>query len=72
MRWFLALIASLVLAPRTLHAEPDKRCLAEYESGQRTRLAGDLLAARRSFIICAQATCPEIVNTDCAQWIREL
>jgi len=72
VRWFLALIASLVLAPRTLHAEPDKRCLAEYESGQRTRLAGDLLAARRSFIICAQATCPEIVNTDCAQWIREL
>ena len=72
MRWLLALIASLVLAPSTLRAEPDKRCLAEYESGQRSRRDGDLLAARRSFVICAQATCPEIVSTDCAQWIREV
>jgi hypothetical protein len=52
--------------------ESTKACLANYESGQRQRKAGDLVGARDALFRCAVATCPEIVRSDCVEWSAEL
>lgn len=52
--------------------EPTKSaCLAAYEAGQRARLDRDLLRARAELAGCSRG-CPDIVQSDCSDWLREV
>jgi hypothetical protein len=71
----VAVLAALVFVAAPAQADPridEKQCVAEYDAGQRARKDGDLLRARKSLLVCAQPSCPEIVHTDCTEWIREV
>lgn len=63
---------ALVLAsPAAALADPtaDKQaCLQASSDGQTLRDAHHLIEARERFRQCAQATCPGIVQRDCAEW----
>jgi hypothetical protein len=47
-------------------------CVGAYENGQRERLAGQLRAARASFVTCSQEACPRAARVDCASWLDEV
>src|SRR5262245_33114240 len=71
----VAMLATLVFVAAPVRADQSvdaKQCVAGYDAGQRARKDGDLLRARKSLLICAQPSCPEIVHTDCTEWVREL
>jgi hypothetical protein len=53
--------------------EPGKaECAAAYEQGQEDRSEGKLGAAQSRFVVCAQATCPSFIQSDCTVWLDEL
>lgn len=53
--------------------EPGKaECAAAYEQGQEDRSEGKLGAAQSRFVVCAQATCPAFIQSDCTVWLDEL
>ncbi len=64
--WVIATVAYTSVA----HAEPT--CEDTYVAAQRHRRDGELLAARRALVRCAQRDCPSTAQTDCAQWMREV
>jgi len=78
----IAVAATLVLliAPRKALAQYEggavetskTACVQGYEAGQRLRKDGKLLAARKELIVCAQSSCPEVVNVDCIRWLSEV
>jgi len=47
-------------------------CVASYDKGQKLRAAGSLRAAREEFLICAEASCPEVTKNDCSTWIGQV
>ncbi|MDX2021961.1 MAG: hypothetical protein SF187_17115 [Deltaproteobacteria bacterium] len=47
-------------------------CLKSYESTQRLRRGGDLLAAHEQALICAQPSCAAVLARDCVRWLSEL
>jgi hypothetical protein len=49
-----------------------KQCLVAYESGQRSRIDGHLVAAREQFIVCQAPQCPSSIAADCTRWFDEL
>jgi hypothetical protein len=52
---------------------PDKQqCADAYVSGQVSRKASKLVAARNAFTICSNAACPMVVGHDCRKWRDEL
>jgi hypothetical protein len=54
-------------------APPDKAtCNAAYTKGQRARKAGDLIAARENFLLCARDPCPKVFQPECVQWLAEV
>lgn len=59
--------------PLARAASPSEaQCIASYEAGQRSRRAGRLKDAQTSFVTCAQSSCPDIAQTDCSDWLREV
>lgn len=69
----LWLFAALVLfAPAAFAAPTTEQCVAAYEQGQQQRAQGKLASARQNFLVCAEASCPDLTKTDCSQWIGEV
>ncbi len=47
-------------------------CGHSYEEAQQLRIDGKLLDARAKLLVCAQASCPAFIKTDCAKWLAEI
>jgi hypothetical protein len=47
-------------------------CVAAAEQAQQLRSDHKLQRARQQLLICAQAACPDVLQTDCAQWLSEV
>src|SRR5688500_15438511 len=47
-------------------------CVDAATEGQTLRDRGELLAARRAFVACAQQSCPSVVSTQCGQWLVDI
>jgi len=47
-------------------------CVTASEEGQVAQKSGDLLRARERLLLCAAESCPAVVRTDCAVWMREV
>jgi hypothetical protein len=68
-------ISALTGARPALAAHDDNDadwCSAAYEGAQELRLDGHLVEARQKLILCAQSSCPEFMQTDCARWDAEV
>jgi hypothetical protein len=68
------LIAAVILATAGIaHADMSKeQCLDAHSKGQDARDAGKLSLARKVFLTCAQASCPALVQGDCARFADDL
>jgi len=53
-------------------SELKNQCADAYESAQRLRAAGKLIAAREASAFCAQPTCPPLLSGDCQAWAAQL
>ena len=63
----------LVIAGQARAQSPTKEvCLEAHGKGQDLREGGKISAARAQFLQCAQSTCPEMVQADCARFGEEL
>jgi hypothetical protein len=47
-------------------------CAESFTASQKLRRDGQLVAARREALVCAQERCPEVIRPVCALWLREL
>src|SRR5438270_9544454 len=47
-------------------------CIDAHSKGQDARDAGKLSLARKLFLTCAQSTCPELIQGDCAKFTDDL
>jgi hypothetical protein len=71
----VALAVCLLLPAGAAAADegPDKQaCASAFESAQRLRRQGALLAARAKLQMCARAPCPEALYPECTQWLSEV
>jgi hypothetical protein len=75
-RFLVPLLCGAALAGLAREARADDpvkaSCLAAFESGQRQRLAGELIESRASLQVCSRSECPEVVVRACARWLREV
>jgi len=54
-------------------ADPSKEeCVSAHSQGQDAKDAGKISLARKLFMTCAQAACPQIVQNDCARFADDL
>jgi hypothetical protein len=67
-------VFSSCLASRGAYASgaEAERCAATAEEGQAQRDKNHLLAARRSFLLCASDSCPPVVQKDCSAWVADV
>jgi hypothetical protein len=65
------LAATAASLPTTARAQDRAACLASYDAGQAARDEQKLTKARREFAVCASASCPAVLRTDCIAWLRE-
>jgi hypothetical protein len=75
MRFTATVGSSLVISTLCAPAQAqDSRadCVAAAEQAQSLRSEHKLQRARQQLLICAQAACPDVVQTDCAQWLSEV
>jgi len=52
-------------------AEVAEQCVQAFGSAQRLKREGKLKARRAELIVCAQASCPEIVAAKCGEWLQD-
>lgn len=53
--------------------QPTKaECVDAHSRGQDAKTQGKLALARKLFLTCAQASCPQLVANDCAKWVDEV
>ncbi len=73
---FVASLAALLcatLSAAAFAAAPTKeQCVASHGLGQDLREKGQLVQARKTFLACAQASCPGVVQADCARFSEEI
>ena len=68
-----AVATGIFLASSAAKAAPSKeQCVASHGTGQDLRARGQLAQARQEFLSCAQASCPTLVQADCARFGEEL
>ena len=74
MRLTAAALLLAALSPtRALAAEPERQqCLDAHSQGQDLRDKGKIVEARDAFLLCAQSSCPSLVQADCAQFSAEV
>jgi hypothetical protein len=53
-------------------AASKEECLEAHSRGQDMRDAGRLTTARQAFMACAQTSCPQLIQADCARFGEEL
>jgi hypothetical protein len=72
-RWaaLLAALSALGLASGAARADEKSECASAAEDAQALRQHGKLRAAHDRLLVCAQASCPAVVRTDCTGWLRE-
>lgn len=72
-RWSISISTALVVASvaAPTAAATKEECVEAHGFGQDLRERGELIAARRAFLACAQASCPNMVQADCAKWGEE-
>jgi hypothetical protein len=63
---------SLLLVAPLARADRIDECNAAYEQSQELRLEHKLRASRAQLEVCARATCPHAMRTDCGTWLREV
>lgn len=70
----IAAVAAVTFAHAQASAAPPTKeeCIESHSKGQDLREAGQLAEAKRLFLICAQQTCPALVQSDCAKYGEEL
>jgi hypothetical protein len=71
-RLCLGLLVASSLATAPALADDRAACLAAASKGQRLRDTHKLVEAREQLRICAAATCPAVVQTDCAAWLADV
>ncbi len=67
-----ALALTAWLSEGLCRAASKEECLEAHGRGQDLREKGQLAEARRTFLACAQASCPAIVQEDCARYGQEI
>ncbi|HVJ92244.1 MAG TPA: hypothetical protein VM580_20730 [Labilithrix sp.] len=74
MRTLVRVLVTLVilLVGRRALAGPKEECLEAHGRAQTERDKGQLSVARQSFMACAQAMCPSIVQAECSRQSEEL
>ena len=68
---YLLISAGFALAAPVL-ADDKIACVQAADAAQEHRTAGRLKEARASLHICARATCPALVRSDCTRWLSEV
>ena len=73
----LVLAALSVVAPGTAVADTDvseetRKCATAYEMTQRKQQRGELVDALESAERCARASCPDLLESECAKWASDL
>lgn len=65
---------ALALAPSSASAAPPTKdeCVEAHSRGQDAREKGQLVDAKRLFLLCAQSACPALLQSDCAKFGDEL
>lgn len=53
-------------------ADSKESCVEAHSRGQDERQQGHLSVARKLFLQCAQSTCPQVVQAECAQFVDDL
>lgn len=66
----LATLVGVLVAP-SAHADA-QACVDTSERAQALRDEGKLRAARAELLNCAVETCPQVIQTDCHQWLAEV
>jgi hypothetical protein len=69
-----ACVLMLALCSTSAHAEEVSKnaCIDAHSRGQDARDQGKLSVARKLFMTCAQASCPALVQNDCARFADDL
>ena len=64
----------LLVASSSAQAAPPTKeeCVEAHSRGQDAREKGQLVDAKRLFLLCAQSSCPALVQSDCAKFGDEL
>jgi hypothetical protein len=68
----LALAGTVLVVPATSFAGPRDECVDAHSRAQDLRDRGQIGQARRTFLTCAQSSCPSLVQQDCARYSEEL
>ena len=68
----LVLASAILLVPATSAAGSREECVDAHSRAQDLRDRGQLAQARRTFLTCAQSSCPSLVQQDCARFSEEL
>jgi hypothetical protein len=67
------LVAVLIALSVPAFAGPSKEeCVEAHSKGQDAKESGKLSLARKLFLTCAQSSCPQLVQGDCARFADEL
>jgi hypothetical protein len=66
------LAVAALLVPRTSAAGSREECVEAHGRAQDLRERGQLARARQTFLTCAQSSCPNVVQQDCARFSEEL
>ena len=64
--------AMLSTSPRVALAGPKEECVDASDKAQTLRAEKKLRAARTELLLCARDVCPDVVKTDCGQWLSEV
>lgn len=70
--FLLAVVALLFGATARADDSHKAECASAYEKSQEFRTQNKLQKAQELLVVCAEASCPTFVQTDCAQWLTEV
>jgi hypothetical protein len=71
--WAATMAAALMSIDAPAHgADAKAQCISAYEQGQKLKQESKLFDARRQLLICTREVCPELLRTDCEQWLKEV
>lgn len=68
----VALTLATTFVATTSAAAPREECVDAHGRAQDLRERGQLARARQTFLTCAQSSCPNVVQQDCARFSEEL
>lgn len=67
-----SVVTALLIMTGSSAADDTAQCLDASSSAQDLRREKQLVAAREQLLVCARATCPGVVQRDCATWLAEV